>query len=157
MVKLKMFLGSFDWALDQRELNCEREKLVAWEKNEPWQTNWDWSLFSCLERKSLRTSFVELYISYWTLVWLFVNFQRSLIASFGEFFNAFRWTVWHWVNLMEAGMTFRPNLLRVKNTGHNNNIRLLIIIYGYLLRVIIIIIIMIIIIIIIILYLPRLT
>ena len=37
------------------------------------------------------------------------------MASFGEVFNAFRWTFWHCVNLVEAGMIFKPNLLRVKN------------------------------------------
>ena len=44
-------------ARPKRDNLCEREKLLAWEQNEPWQTNWDWSLFSCLERKSSRTSF----------------------------------------------------------------------------------------------------
>ena len=50
MVKFKMFFGSFDGTADQRVLNCDTENFVTREKNEPWQTNRDCSLFSCLER-----------------------------------------------------------------------------------------------------------
>jgi hypothetical protein len=82
-----MFFGSFDWAADQSVFNCERENFATFEKNEPWQIKRCWSLSSCPEWKSLRTSFVELYMSYWILVWLLVDFQRSFMESFGDVFN----------------------------------------------------------------------
>ena len=36
-VKLKIFLGSLDWATDQRAFSCESENfLQRWRKKEPW-------------------------------------------------------------------------------------------------------------------------
>ena len=36
MVKLKIFLGSLDWATDQRAFSCESENFLTLRKKEPW-------------------------------------------------------------------------------------------------------------------------
>ena len=98
-----MFLGRWDWASDQIEFTDDNEYLITFEKKKPWDVRWCCSLSSWLERKSLRTSLVDLYTSYWILVWQLDDFQRSFKESFGDSFNEFQRTVWHWVNLIEGG------------------------------------------------------
>ena len=106
----------WDWASDQIEFTDDNEYLITFEKKKPWDVRWCCSLSSWLERKSLRTSLVDLYTSYWILVWQLDDFQRSFKESFGDSFNEFRRTVWHWVNLIEGGQILRPNLLRSRKT-----------------------------------------
>ena len=58
-VKLKIFFGEFDCDTDHTFVNWERAYFVTLLKKEPWQLSWLLSLFSCPERKSLRTCLVE--------------------------------------------------------------------------------------------------
>ena len=111
-----MFLGRWDWASDQVEFTDDNEYLITFEKKKPWDVRRCCSLSSWLERKSLRTSLVDLYASYWILVWQLDDFQRSFKESFGDSFSEFRRTAWHWVNLIEGGQILRPNLLRSRKT-----------------------------------------
>ena len=106
----------WDWASDQIEFTDDNEYLITFEKKKTWDVRWCCSLSSWLEWKSLRPSLVDLYTSYWILVWQLDDFQRSFRESFGDSFNEFRRTVWHWVNLIEGGQILRPNLLRSRKT-----------------------------------------
>ena len=116
IVKFNVFQGRWDWASDQIEFTDDNEYLITFEKEKPWDVRWCCSLSSWLERKSLRTSLVDLYTSYWILVWKLDDFQRSFEKSLGDSFNELRRTVCHWVNSIEGGQISRPNLLRYRKT-----------------------------------------
>ena len=54
MLKLKIFFGRFDWAIDHNFVNCDNENLDTLLKKEPCAGNLSFNLFSWVERKSLR-------------------------------------------------------------------------------------------------------
>ena len=64
-----MFLGRWDWASSQIGFTGDNEYLIAFKKKKPWNVRWCWSLSSWLKRKSLKTSLLDFYTSYWLLVW----------------------------------------------------------------------------------------
>ena len=76
-----MFLGRWDWASDQIEFTDDNEYLITFEKKKPWDVRWCCSLSSWLERKSLRTSLVDLYTSYWILVWQLDDNNNGLLTD----------------------------------------------------------------------------
>ena len=64
-----MFLGRWDWASSQIGFTGDNEYLIAFKKKKPWNVRWCWSLSSWLQWKSLTTSLLDIYTSYWILVW----------------------------------------------------------------------------------------
>ena len=91
MVNCKCAWVGESWADNQRELTDDNECLTIFKKKKRWDVKWCCSVSSWLEWKSLRTSLVDLNTSYWTLVWLLDNFQRSSRESFHDSFKVVLW------------------------------------------------------------------
>ena len=78
------------WEDNQRELTDDDECLTIFKKKKRWDVKWCCS--SWLEWRSLRTSLVDLNTSYWILVWLLDNFQRSSRELFHDSFKVVLWS-----------------------------------------------------------------
>jgi len=126
-----MFFGILLCTVHHIEFKLERDWSLTYEKKEPCETRWFWSLSSWLARKAFNTPLEFWYVSYCTFTLELVHLQRSLTSWFVEDLRAFLKTTWHCVNFVEGSYIFKQNfvldkkiLLRVALTGSSSHWRI---------------------------------